>query len=281
MSSHSGGFPDWDQRTKYSINLHEFQHGEDYLNQTFNIYGELGTGIFYAQINATTLFTIDGTMGAQIHVYDLSSMSSASGFRELTDIPQPVNHTACLASSDSPIPQLYITGGTWTVDSTMPNKPLDVFQIFTLDNNSWSTGRNMHFARHSHGCIVMNDTLWVMGYIAAIETIDTTDLYHANWSVNDDLRIDNRTEFGMVAVDDLIYIVGGQFPCYCTTNMVYIIDTISNNITTSFLPSDQGIAGLSMVAVDGTIYGFGGYYIAEYARGITNEWMLYGELSGS
>ena len=277
----------------YSIDSNEFEYDDELLNHTFF---EMGSGIFYTQFNATTLFTISGTLGEYINVYNLSSIYSESSFHELTDfpLPQPVNDSACLASSDSLSPQLYITGGDWTNSSNATvshevKEPFNVFQIFDLNNYSWSTGRNMHFARHSHGCIVMNDTLWVMGYVAEIETINITDVYNANWSIRNDVQIDNRTRFGLVEVQDLIYIVGGQlrddYKEY-TSSTVYIIDTLSGNMTTELLPYDHGIAGICMVVVDDIIYGFGGfdldhYYGGIYSFEITDEWLTYHQLSNA
>ena len=213
-------------------------------------------------------------------MYDLRSL--VSGFGPLTKIRRTVNFTACLASSEAPSPRLYVTGGDWFADNNdnwtmftttdLPeNGTNKVFQILDLGSLSWTLGDDLNFARRAHGCIVMNDTLWIMGYVADIETVNITDVYNAGWSVHSELRLENNLiEFGLVAVDHYIWIIGG-FVINGTTDqvnggynqyssdMVYIIDTISGSASTGVLPIEEGIAGLCAVEVDSIVYGFGGY----------------------
>ena len=126
-----------------------------------------------------------------------------------------------------------------------------------------------------------------MGYVTEIETVNISDVYNTEWSVHSELRLENSlTEFGVVAVDHYIWIIGGlvtdgaNYNQY-TSDTVRIIDTISGDITTDLLPVEVGIAGLSAVVVDGTIYGFGGavYNEDEHIYGaITDMWMKYEKL---
>ena len=245
-------------------------------------------GIYYSQINATTLFTI-GPSGEYIHMYDLSSLVIMS----ITKIRRTVNWTACLASSETPSPRLYITGGdsfvdyndSWSIFTTtdLPeNDTNHVFQILDLDNQSWTLGDDINFARRAHGCITMNDTLWIMGYVAEIETVNITDVYNTEWAVHSELRLENNLiTFGLVAVDHYILIIGGlvihgDYMQY-SSNIVYIIDTVSDSLTTELLPNfEVGIAGLSAVVVDNIVYGFGGfiYNADEHIYGIITDLLM-------
>ena len=249
--------------TEYSIDNNQFQITNDYLT-----YGAYGLGVYYSQINTTTLFTID-EHGEYINVYDLTSIGTViagSASSVLRKIPKSVNYTSCLASSTTPSPRLYIVGG---------DRPTRL-QIFDIEFDEWNQGDKMDYQRWNHGCIVVNDTLWAMGYVAEIETIDITDVYNAQWSVHNDLSFDdNRTQFGLVAMSDIIYVVGGFIGDYdsgYSVNTVYIIDTVSSSITTDVLPFGEGVFGLSMIVVDGTVYGFGGLNDTVF-------WLTYNELN--
>lgn len=126
---------------------------------------EYGTGVYYSQLN-DKLYTIEKT-GYYIHVYDLGS----SSVRVLTEqIPNYVNHSACMASASTPSPRLYVTGGESYRDEYMKN-----LQIFDVDTAEWTAGPDMNYTRGWHGCIVVNDWLWVMGHWAQIEAIDIVD----------------------------------------------------------------------------------------------------------
>lgn len=255
----SGGYDSNEQLTKYRIDRNEFSYNDEkYLSEKLhNEYGEYGC-VFYSQINSTTLFTIRQS-GDYIHVYDLRTVDSGTGFTVISEsIPITVGDAACLASHELPIPRLYVIGGDPDKDY---KNPMANFQILDLYEYFWSSGTDMNFARYSHGCIVVNNTLWVMGTVQQIETIDINNVHDANWSVHNDLMIEeDLIDFGVVAVDHLIYIVGGWIGDYGSgesSRVIHVIDTISgcmNNETLS-IP----MSGLTMVTADGNIYGFGGY----------------------
>ena len=103
-------------------------YGVSYLGTKMqNFDGEAGGGIFYSQINETTLFTIS-YKGDHIHVYNLETVS----FDNLdTDIPVNVGSGACLASSTWGGPRLYIAGGN------VGKAPINNLQILDLGTMEW------------------------------------------------------------------------------------------------------------------------------------------------
>ena len=260
----------------YRYNFRDYGH--EFLQFLGNDQGEFGQeNIFYTQLNSTTMFTI--TEAAEyIHVYNLDPESLSF------DTVESTNHmifgdSPCLASYETPSPRLYLTGGYTNISDYY--EIYDLFWIFDLEEYSWKRGRDMNYARYSHWCVVAHNTLWVMGTVSEIETVDinTTDIYNAQWSVHSNLSItDNLTAFGVVSThgisqsdcdwgyegtlcnDRSIYIVGGWIGDYDSghsADTVYIIDTEWGNMTYDELPF--GISALSMVRIGGTIYGFGGW----------------------
>ena len=121
-------------------------YGVSYLGTKMqNFDGEAGGGIFYSQINETTLFTIS-QKGDHIHVYNLETVS----FDNLdTDIPVNVGHGACLASSTWGGPRLYIAGGYVGNEKlggrigdgvNRDSNPIDNLQILDLETMEWVNG---------------------------------------------------------------------------------------------------------------------------------------------
>ena len=235
-------------------------YGTDFLNLLGNDDGEYGN-VFYTQIGGM-LYTISDAAD-YIHVYDLNpeSLSFDIIYTE-PGIPITVGDGPCLASSDTPGPHLYVTGGYQ--NTSISFEIYKTFWILDLANNSWSPGSHMNFGRYRHGCIVVDDTLWVMGTVAQIEIIDITDLDNVEWSVHSELSIPgNLTDFGLVSTHDhSIFLIGGSIGVIgdhdssYNSDIVYIIDTKYGNLTTETLP--YAVSGLSAMRVDGTIYGFGG-----------------------
>ena len=89
------------------------EYGDEFLEFLGNEDGESGQGNgFYTQTyyqNTTTLFTLPHA-AEYIHFYDL--IPETLSFRTLEPaIPITVADSACLASSNTPSPRLYITGG--------------------------------------------------------------------------------------------------------------------------------------------------------------------------
>ena len=140
----------------------------------------------------------------------------------------------------------------------------------------------MNYVRYSHGCVVADNILWVVGTVSEIEiiNINTTDIYSAEWSVYSNFSIsDNLIAFGVVSThvisqsdcqwfgyegtlcnDHSIYIVGGwigDFDSGHNSDTVYIINTEWGNMTNDTLAF--GVSAISTVLAVGSIYGFGGW----------------------
>ena len=252
-------------------------YGEDFLLFLGNDHGERGQGsTFYTQIGESTLFTMSDT-DDYIHVYDLNPATLSFHTLEPA-IPITVGDAACLASSETPSPRLYITGGYMDISDYYEIDPF--FWIFDLEEYSWGRGSDMNYARYSHGCIVADDMLWVMGTVPQIETINITDIDNAEWAVYNNLSIEvNLTAFGVVSShgvdpqlcgmfgfigtlcnDHSIYIIGGWIGDQDSghnSDTVYIIDTKWGNMTYNALPF--GVSELATVLFKGSIYGFGGW----------------------
>ena len=276
---HSGGDPERDQMIVYDMENDEFRnYGDDFLLFLGNDHGEYGS-VFYSQINASTLFTVRES-GDHIHVYDLNPESLSFHILEQS-IPIFVGDAACLTSSETPSPRLYITGG----HQNNGNQPviLSHFQILDLDENSWYNGSDMTFARYHHGCIVVNDTLWVLGTVPEIEIMDTMDIYNSTWSIHSDLSLDvNISHFGITIFQTFMYIVGGWISDYDSghdSNIVYIIDTESNLMTYATLSS--AVSAVSLVSVQDNLYAFGGRLSRSdwWSGSIWNSWLSYEALS--
>ena len=250
----SGGYNYRQQLTTYDIGTNSFtDYGSSYLYDTLssgNLFKEMGLATYYTQINETTLFSIAQST-TRISVYDLESLS----WQQLaTNIPTNVYFRGCLASSQSPS-ALYITGGwyTSTTSSTMND-----LQVLTLHDMTWSDNAPaMTYARHSHGCVVVDDRLWAIGFVLAVEAINITGLESQSW--NEMMTLPQRlVQFGMVAVDDTIYIVGGYNISSFAMNSVIAIDTAAASYAMYDGVLPYAVYGMPVVLIDDTIYGFGG-----------------------
>lgn len=116
---------------------------DDYLSSELgNEGGEFGYGVYFTQINATTLYTINPN-GDAINVYDLQYLS----YDALdTSIPTNVSSESCISSSETPAPRLYITGGTDGLYA------INNLQILSMDDLQWLTQLpSMVYHRHFHG----------------------------------------------------------------------------------------------------------------------------------
>ena len=226
-------------------------HATADTNQTMN-FTEWGSGIYYTQLNYN-LFTIQST-GDYIHTYWVHNDLYPSwyfGWGSLQKIPIKVGHAGCLASAESPVSRLFVTGG---VDST--NQDMANLQILDMSSSEleWSNGANMTYNRRGHGCITVNDALWVMGYVQPIECIDIEEIDDSEWQIKGSLPVTNLISFGIVAVNDYIFIIGGSRDR--VQNTTYIIDTRDGKVAFEQMPFS--VSGMPVVAVNNTIYGFGG-----------------------
>ena len=248
---------------QYNIDTNNFtDHGGDYLwSNLGNVYGELGGGCFYTQINETMLFTIRQT-GDYIHAYDLHSLS----YQALPSrIPINVANEAggaCLASSKSPKPQLFVVGGPAYSPEGWPM--LNTLQILDLSDGNWSFGPNMTFGRAWHGCVVVNDWLWAIGWSMAMEAIYVPELSKSSsdinsWSISGYLPVEFLWLHRIAVFEDMIFVVGGcQFGDVCPSDTVWIIDTNDWNGDLETLELPYAMALMSIVVIDRTVYGFGG-----------------------
>ena len=266
----SGGYNNRDQLVKYEISHDIFvDFGVDYLSSNLsNSNGELGWCVYFTQINATTLFTINSN-GGSINVYNLQSLS----YDTLdTTIPTNVGIYGCMSSSESPSPKLYITGGYNSDSGTLNN-----LQVLSLVDLQWvSSPPSMLKAREQHGCVVVNDTLWAIGgyYVDSVEAINTTNIATETWTAIGSLNCELEL-LGVTAVNEMIFIVGG----YCIdtgygSDTVYTIDTVKNNISVNECSLPIAVAGMHVVVVDYAIYGFGGYIgSSSYSSTYLDSWM--------
>ena len=262
----SGG--NWDNRkqlVKYDIVNGSFvDYGVEYLDDTFGISnGEYGDSIYYTQINETTLFTIpilsNNQNGDSLHVYNLQTLS----FQELdTAIPIDVSQYGCIASSETPTPRLYITGG-------YNRGSLDDLQVVSLSDLEWlSNTPSMTETRWKHGCIVVNDMLWAIGSSLSnsVEIINITNIVADTWNVIGPVPgVDTISSMGVTSVDDVIFIFGGHtFPDLDILSSTYV-DTVYAIDTTTYSIGIYGdrlpyqVNGMPVVAIGDTIYGFGGF----------------------
>lgn len=243
----------------------------DYFNINSGEYDEkdfetLGLSVFYSQIN-DTLFTVGWTR-EYIQIYNLNSKTFHESYISTTQ-----RYASCLASSES---SLYISGGFAIFKATKEVVSDLLILDWSLEEQTWINSTDMTYSRGEHGCIVVNDTLWVMGYVQQIENMDITSNHDALWVTQGSLPV-NLTIFGIVAVHDMIFIVGGyNVDCDtdCAQDTMYIIDT--NNGRIDIQTMGFSVYGMPVVEVDNVIYGFGGLNELGVAM---SSWAQYNMLS--
>lgn len=257
----SGGADNRHQAVEYNILSDTFtDFGEDYLSSTLgNSLGEYGSGSFFTQINATTMFTIEST-GDAINMYDLVSLS----WTQLdTVIPESVNYFASLASAETPSPRLYITA------------PYDAeLQVFDIDSNEWlSDMPDMNNTWIHHQSIVVGDALYVFGRdgVTDIESINITELdYGASWEIFAFLPF-AWERMGVIAGNREIYIIGG-YDGTDSLDAICVIDTVSRELDLYDGVLPYHVGAMAVVVVDGIVYGFGGISDGDLSR---NDWISY------
>ena len=226
-------------------------YGVKYINETMGCDNGMyfWWGIYYTQINGATLYALSSHAGV-MNVFDLQSLS----YHDLgTSIPSNVQMYACTSSSNTPVPILYITGAPYIL-----SLPQDV-QFLRFDTMEWLSAPSMLNARRYHGCIVANDRLWAIGgsYSDSAEAINTTNIVNATWQLVGALTC--PAFFGITSVDDLIFVIGGY--CYDNSTVsrhVQTIDTVTDTISIFEYSLPYGVRSIAVVAIDHTIYGFGG-----------------------
>ena len=287
---HRGGKMNAKQLVKYSIVNDQFvDYGTIYSALMGNSLGEFGYGGYYSQLNSTMLYTITpiswSTFNVQyISAYNLKDLS----YQQLhPSIPTNVGQYACLASSEIPSPRLYVTGG-----QTQNYDRLDDLRVLDLYQSHWLTNMpSMNQTRSSHGCIVVDERLFVVGgdNVTAVESINVMDIESASWGTIGNLP-DYRSRFGQVVeFDKVIYVIGGAHSYDSGSNRdtvsirmtkpysVLMIDTKSGDISLHSDPLPYSVTGMATVIVDNTIYGFGGYNGSSHRS--MNTWISYKMLS--
>lgn len=258
-----GTFSHW-QVMSYNIEHNNFTtFDSNYLSSLGNNVGEYGYGGYYTQLNGM-LYTIVED-GDYIHAYDLQ-LQPIPFQRIEPAIPITVGVSSCLASSEEPTPRLYVTGGVGHMNDV---------QILKLTTLSWRNNvPSMIYGRSSHGCIVVNDMLYAIGQVSAVERMNVTDIQSALWEVMGYLSENELVEFGQVVeADGVIYIIGG---C-CPRNSVYTIDTVTGNIELQADALPIAVLGTAAVKVGVTIYAFGGWSGCDECT--EDHWMTYELLS--
>ena len=231
---------------RYNILSGDFtDYGTNYLSELGNNDGEYGQSVFYTQYDSTTLYTAGGSSGNAINMYDLETLT----FQSLgTTIPFQTSRTSCIASSDSPTPSLYIVGGHY------PKK----LQLLDLDTVSWhESPPDMTYSHSYHGCIVADDRLWAIGGSGSstVEAININELDF--WQYIDGLQCGLFSP-AVTAVNGFIYVIGGS--CDGHSDQMHVIDTATNSIEIHSDTFSFGRYSFPIVAIDETIYGFGGVH---------------------
>ena len=192
-----------------------------------------------------------------INVYDLQSLS----YRDLdTTVPISSTSDACISSSEYSTPRLYVTGGFDFYDSG--TIILDDLKILNLNEMLWLIGPpSMTVGRSRHGCAVANGMLWAIGGYdeVSVEAISVTDITTEAWKSIGNLSCELGLS-GITTVDEVIFIVGGH--CYDTdtySDTVYTIDTLTKSINVYEHSLPSSVRAMSVISIDYTIYGFGGY----------------------
>lgn len=101
------------QLVEYHIDNDNFNdYGRYYLKDVMNnSHGENEFGGYYTQLNCTMMYTLTSWWangGNHIGAYNLEELSYQ---QQQPTIPNGKRHFACLASSETPSPRLYVTGG--------------------------------------------------------------------------------------------------------------------------------------------------------------------------
>ena len=254
----SGGGSNTYQLVEYDIDSNSFNDiDQRYLLDTLNNQnGEYGIGIYFTQIDTTTMYFIHHPNGDHINKYNLQDLTYEP---QIANLPTSVSSTGCIASSMEPVPALYITGGT-------NGDNLKDLQVFNITAGGWLSGEpSMQFARKEHGCVVVNGELWAMGWIVQVETINITNIESKQWQEIGNLSV-AKSRIGLTVVDDIIWIIGGNPGD--TSDVVFTIDTKTRIIAVESEKMPYKMPRINAVAVDHVIYGFGGEYYGAY-----DEWI--------
>ena len=247
----------------YGHQVVEYDISEDtFVDIGTNVLGPdvTGTGQYYTQYDATTMYTIDSTCYAceTLFTFNLKSLE----FNTLSDlIPMDVGTGGCIASS-TVTASLYINGG-YDRNTT---------QVFELNSQIWHPIAEMKIGRYTHGCLVEQTTqrlYSVGGPVSSIEYINTKNIGSNDWVMLDQKLPTALSYFHLVAVNGIMYTIGGR-DVSGYVDKIYSIDAATGVVTTHFDSLPTALYGTAAVVVDNTIYAFGGYN-----GGKMDSWMTY------
>ena len=248
---------------EYDISKDIFvDHGQVVLNSLV-----FGHTQYYTQYNQTLMYTIRHSGGSLI-MFNLESLES----QEInTTIPVNVSNTACIVSSEENV-SLYIIGGYYS-------GKLNIVQTFQLDSKIWlSNVAGMNTARMYHSCLAEETTQRLYAVAGADETsieyIESTNIESESWvTLNDELPVGLR-DTRLVAMNGIIYVLGGRDNDGHHYDAVYTIDATTGEVSThsDALPRPD-LTGIAAIVVDDVIYGFGG---RDDNNTRCDWWMTYG-----
>ena len=167
---------------------------------------------------------------------------------------------ACLTGLDN---SLYYIGGSqlW---------------ILSIVDQMWNVGPNMTESRASFSCIATsNDKLYsVGGYddgpLETVEYISSFPVKFWSWNYTPNNLTLGLSHTRSVVHHNQIFVIGGNGGSG-GTDLVHIIDTISNVVTVSSITLAYPIYGTSAIVINDTIYAFGG----QFKNNTINQWQYY------
>ena len=194
-------------------------------------------------------FDNSGHSTSIVEVYD----PVTDKWTQATSLPQPLDHTAAVASNDG---KLYVVGGGYLDRNLLSDKLF----IFGPDTNNWTEGANLPSPRGALTANFINGTLYVTGGVDSQETLSSTLAYDpaANQWTEKASMPTAREHLTSAVVNGKLYVIGGR-----TNGMAFNVNAneMYDQVTDKWtimepMPSSRG--GLSSAVVNSSIYVFGG-----------------------
>ena len=244
-------------------------HGQVVLNSAVFGYSQ-----YYIQYNQTMMYMLPIPpyySGSPLIMFNLESLESQE-IDTCPDCPVGVSYTACIVSSERN-ESLYIIGGH---DGSYK---LASVQTFQLDSQTWITNvADMNTARMFHSCLVeeVSQRFYAVGGTGemSIEHIESIYIDSDSWvTLNDELPVGLRNT-RLVAINRIIYVIGGWDVSANHYDAVYTIDAATGEVSThsDALPRSD-LTGMATIVVDDVIYGFGG----RCYNNSCDWWVTYGQ----
>eukprot|EP01083_Nonionella_stella_P188230 693321_1 len=239
-----GGSSTSNKLISYNISTNTFRHYDDI---PYSIESE---GDSYTQINDTIYMHLyDQAMNdeyiATFHVYNASLSNN-------TKIPKRVTNGVCITHRNTDF--LFVLGGYDELGSFA----LEYFQIFNLNDQTWTNGPNMPQGRQSMTCIVVNDWLYVIGGVPMSSIIKINvagyidNIVNQTWiQLNDTLR-PQANHIRSVLYEDDVFVIGDGFMDIIHTKSN---DQVTHTNNTSYR---EGNGSIAAIIVNSTLYAFGG-----------------------